>query len=175
MGDPRTRLKKKYEKPKQRWQKLRIDKEADLIKKYGFVNKREIWKMQSILRKWRQQARKLIASKGDQARIEKEQLISKLSKLGLVKKDAKLDDVLGLEINNLCDRRLQTIVFNKGLANSIKQARQFIVHGHISIKDKKIKSPNYLVPIDEEGLVMFSKGSKIAQEQLKKSGEKVGA
>jgi small subunit ribosomal protein S4 len=162
MGDPRTRLKKKYEKPKQRWQRTRINEEVELMHNYGFVCKKEIWKIQSVLRKIRQQVRKLIASKSEQARREREQLISKLIKLGLLKEGSKITDVLNLKINDFCERRLQTIVFRKGLANSIKQARQFITHGHISIRDKKITSPNYLVPVNEENLIMFSKNSKLS-------------
>ena len=48
------------------------------------------------------------------------------------------------------------------MASSLKQARQFIVHEHISVGDKIIKAPSYLVPLLEESNIQFAQGSVIA-------------
>ena len=38
----------------------------------------------------------------------------------------------------------------KKLANTPRQARQFIVHKHITIDDNKVNIPSYIVKTDEE-------------------------
>lgn len=154
MGDPR-RLKNKYARPRMPWKQARIEEERALMKEYGLKNKSEIWKLSSQMKRFADQAKKLIAATGPQAEKERMQLIQKLCRLGLVQKTAKLDDVLGLTLKNFLDRRLQTIVLKKGLATTPKQARQFIVHEHIAIANKKITSPSYLVLVDEEPKVSF--------------------
>lgn len=142
----------------------RIQEEAQLKKEYGYKNKKELWKVNSILRNFRGQARRLIPLTSDQANLEKKQLMTRLISLGLVKEDARIEDVLGLTITNLMERRLQSIVLRKKLANTIKQARQFITHGHISIGDKKVTSPSMIVKIGDEPLVSFSGNSELINE-----------
>jgi small subunit ribosomal protein S4 len=51
---------------------------------------------------------------------------------------------------------LQTIIFKKGLAKSMKQARQMIVHKHVLVNNKIISSPGYLVRVAEENNVEIS-------------------
>ncbi|MCH7902628.1 hypothetical protein IIC68_02645, partial [archaeon] len=58
--------------------------------------------------------------------------------------------ILSLTIKDVLERRLQTLIYRKKMASSLKQARQFIVHEHISVGDKIIKAPSYLVPLLEE-------------------------
>ncbi len=141
------RLRKKYEKPRKVWDKERIEEEEKIMKEYGLKRKKELWRCEAILRKYRRIARELVGKKDE----EKEKvLIQKLSKLGVLKENATLDDVLSLTVRDILERRLQTIVFRKGLCNSIKQARQLITHGHIKINGRKIVYPSYLVNKDEE-------------------------
>jgi small subunit ribosomal protein S4 len=82
--------------------------------------------------------------------------------MGLIKKSAQLDDILSLTSKDIMERRLQTLVHRKGLAKSMKQARQFITHGHIRIKDKMITVPSYVVKIDEEEHISFCPTSQLA-------------
>ena len=145
------RLKPKYSGPRHPWEKNRIEEEAKLKEKYAFKNKKELWKMKSILTNLRKQARSLIARKDTkQGKLEIKQLLDKCYRLGLLPKNSKLDDVLGLNIVDILERRLQTIVFKKNLSKTIKHARQLIVHGKVYVGDKKIVSPSKLVDINEE-------------------------
>jgi small subunit ribosomal protein S4 len=155
MGDPRKH-RAKYSTPKKAWEKERIDEEKELIKEYYFKNKTEIWKLTSKLRNFARQAKKLIPHKDEQAEKEKLQLLTKLKSLGLISEAGVLDDVLGISPRDLFNRRLQSLVFNRGLAKTMKQARQFIVHEHILVDGKKVTSPNYLVPVKEEGTISFA-------------------
>ncbi|HEX32811.1 MAG TPA: 30S ribosomal protein S4 [Candidatus Aenigmarchaeota archaeon] len=160
MGDPR-RLKKKYTGPGHPWQKARIEEEAKLKKEFGYVRKKEIWKIQSMLRNFRGIARRLIGARGKER--EREQLINRLIRLGLVEPGATLDDVLDLTIRDLSERRLQTIVYRKKMAASLKQARQLIVHKHIAVNGKVVTSPNYLVLKDD--VVEYAKSSPLRNEE----------
>lgn len=161
MGDIK-KLKKKYSKPGHPWQKIRIEEENTLVKQYGLKNKTEIWRMRSKLKTFSDQAKRLIAARGAQADLEKNQMMQRLARLGLLKENATLDEVLGLTINDVLNRRLQTIVFKKGFARSMRQARQFIAHEHVLVSNKKITSPSYLVSVIEESSITFSSKSSLS-------------
>lgn len=164
MGAPRKQ-RRKYETPTHPWQEERIEKEKEILRVYGLKNKREIWRMNSVLRRFKRQVKSLVTKESEQAKKEEKQLVSKLIKLGLIGKDAKLEDVLDLETKSILERRLQSMVFKKGLANSLKQARQFITHGHILVADKKISAPSYLVLKSEEDKIKFSSSSRLASTE----------
>lgn len=154
MGDPR-KLRKKYETPKHPWVLTKIISERPLVVDYGLKNKTEIWKSQSLLRKYAHQAKKLSNIKNEHFRRELQQLLSKLTKLGLLKQGADKEDVLSLNVRDILNRRLQTLTVKKGLAKTAKQARQLIVHGHIAINGQKVTIPSYLVQIDEENKISY--------------------
>ncbi|RLJ03043.1 MAG: 30S ribosomal protein S4 [Candidatus Aenigmatarchaeota archaeon] len=146
MGDIK-RQRKKYQTPKKPWDKKRIDMENELLKEYGLRRKREIWRSEAILRGIRKQAKELSAVE-DPEKMEK--LFERVKRLGLVGDNPTLDDLLELTVRDILERRLQTILFRKGLANTPKQARQFIVHKHVMVGEKKIRWPSFLVPKDLE-------------------------
>ncbi|MEM5790663.1 MAG: 30S ribosomal protein S4 [Candidatus Aenigmatarchaeota archaeon] len=144
------RLRKKYEKPRRVWDKERIEEEKNILREYGLRRKKELWRNEALLRKWRRIARELIGRKDEKKERE---LIQKLNKLGILSENASLDNVLGLTIRDILERRLQTMVLRKGFANSIKHARQLIVHGHVKIDGRKVLYPSYLVKKEEESKI----------------------
>ncbi|RLF48994.1 MAG: 30S ribosomal protein S4 [Thermoplasmata archaeon] len=167
MGDPKF-PRKKYERPSHPWEADRIKVERELVKKYGLKNKKEVWIAQSFLRNVRSQARALMARLryGDkQAEKEAKDLIGKLYRYGVLPDNATLDDVLSLDVNDVLKRRLQTVVYMKGLASSKRQARQFIVHGHIAIRGRRVTVPGYLVRRDEEDDIDYAYTSPLADEE----------
>lgn len=160
MGDPK-RVRKKYNTPQHPWESTRMEEEAVLIKEYGLKNKKEIWRLSSLMRKYTGNAKNLIASRTKQSEIETHQLLTKLQKLGLLQEGSRIEDVLGLNIRDFMERRLQSVVFKKGLARSMKQSRQFITHNHVKVNDKKISVPSYLVSKQEEQLINFAENSTL--------------
>jgi small subunit ribosomal protein S4 len=162
MGDPK-RQRRKFSKPSQRWNKERIEEETILITEYGLKNKEELWRTAAVLRNFTNQAKKLIAVKTEQAKKEEIQLLNRLKALGIIHTSV-VEDILGLTVRNILDRRLQSIVFKKGLAKSVKQARQFITHGHILINDKKITSPGHLLLKKDETNIGFAPRSSLFSE-----------
>ena len=149
MGDPRKQ-RKKFSKPGHPWQKERIETEKEISKQYGLRRKYEIWKMDSILKKFLHRAKTIIGERTLQSEMEKKQLLNRLYLLGLLKSDSKIEDVLNLTLKDIMERRLQTLVYRKKIAKTVLQSRQFITHEHIEVNGGKITAPSYLVSIEEE-------------------------
>lgn len=162
MGNPR-KLRATYESPVHPWQKERLETEKSLVQEYGLVNKKEIYKASSRLKRFKTIAKGLASKTSAYADKEKEELFSRLSRLNILH-DPSLDVVLGLPVESVLDRRLQSVVFKKGLARTVKQARQMIVHRHIAINNKVITSPGHLVTGDEENNITFYPGSGFSDE-----------
>ena len=162
MGDPK-RIRKKYETPRHPWRADVLAEELRLVGEYGLRNKRELWRAASKLRKYRAQARALFTVTGEKRRQEEEKLLKKLYRLGLLPENATLDDVLRLTVRDFLERRLQTIVYRLGLARTPYQARQFIVHGHVYVGDRKVRSPSYHVMRGEEDQVRLALPIKAQQ------------
>jgi small subunit ribosomal protein S4 len=167
MGDPKF-LRRTYDTPKHPWEAARMEEERKLLERYGLKNKRELWKAQSILRGFRGQARELQArlrTGGTQAQRETEQLLGRLTRLGVLAVGTPtLDDVLALTTEDVLRRRLETIVAARGLAPTADSARQWIVHGHFAIGDHRVTRPGYLVRLDEEGQLAYAPTSPYADE-----------
>src|SRR3989338_2496626 len=161
MGAPKKQ-KKKYSKPAHPWQKERILAEKELSKKYGLRRKYEIWKMNSILKNFSSQVKKLIPQKTAHAELERSQLLKKLTSLGLLDKNAKIADALSITLKDIMERRLQSLVYKKKLARNVRQARQFITHRHIMVGDNRMTAPSYIVPVEEENLIQFVPASSLS-------------
>ncbi|MBR9700793.1 30S ribosomal protein S4 [Candidatus Woesearchaeota archaeon] len=158
MGDTK-KLRKKYTTPMHPWNATRIRLEKDIMRKYGVGNKKEIWKMESVLKRFKDQAKRLLTRTDEQANRERKQLQERMVRLGLVKSGSSVDDILGLQLRDVMDRRLQTVVLRNRLARSIKHARQLITHEHVLVGGKKVTSPSYMVLASEEGSVSFASDS----------------
>lgn len=149
MGDPKKH-RKSYETPRHPWRRDQLEVELHLMGEYGLRNKRELWRYKTMLSEIRGIARSLLgASEAERARVEREYL-AKLSRMGVLAESASIDEILDLDIRDLLERRLQTIVFRRGLAKSLHQARQLVSHGHIAVAGKVVSVPGYLVKRDEE-------------------------
>ncbi|MCW4046892.1 MAG: 30S ribosomal protein S4 [Candidatus Bathyarchaeota archaeon] len=163
MGDPKKQ-RKKYETPRFRWRKDILQEELRLLGQYGLRNKHELWRHKTTLSKTRGIARSLIGKAPEERAKMENELLTKLKKLGILQETAVLDNVLDLSIEDLLERRLQTIVFRKGLARTIYQSRQLITHGHVTIGNRRVTIPGYMVSKEEENQIAYSPKSAIAKE-----------
>ena len=153
MGDPR-KSKKNYNRPRSIWTSDQISSELYVVGSYGLRNKRELWKSQTEIARIRNQARALLSLSIDVRHEKETQLLNYLSRLGLVSSGSSLDDVLNLKIEDILERRLQTIIMKKSNLKSPYQARQLVVHGHVSLGNRKINLPGYLVRKEEESQIL---------------------
>ena len=160
MGDPKKQ-RRKYETPRFPWRTDVLQSELRFLGQYGLRNKRELWRHETMLSRFREIARSLAGMPTEEREKLERQLLRRLNRLGILTETAVLDDVLDLSVENILERRLQTIVFRKGIAKSIHQARQLIGHGHIAISGQRVRSPSYLVLRDEEGKVGYASTSNL--------------
>ncbi len=161
MGDPKFPS-KHYNTPSHPWQKVRMEQESNLMHQYGLKNKKEIWRADTKVREMRRQARKLTATSTEtQAQKEKILLLAKLNRLGMLEQDSALEDVLRMNPENILDRRLQTQVYLQGLSSTVKQARQLIVHGHISVDGAITRVPGMTVTRLQEKNITYSPSSAL--------------
>jgi small subunit ribosomal protein S4 len=140
--------------------------ELEFLGKYGLRNKREFWKSRTLLANWRSLARQSRSLPKEQAIEVQQALIKKLDRLGIIGSEAAFEDVLLLTVEDALKRRLQTLVYEKGLASTIYQARQLITHGHIQVGNKKIDAPSYIVKRAEEDLIDYAPNSPLSKEKL---------
>ena len=164
MGEPKF-SRPRTQTPTHPWKQARIDEEHDLKERYGLKKvggMREIWREKSALRRHRNQAMKLIgrvdSTEGHYAK-EKEQLLNSLTKKGLLQTGADVGDVLEINVEHMLSRRLQSVVYYKGLAPSMRASRNLIVHGHICIGDQRMTVPGYHVLKEEEDSLQYSENS----------------
>jgi small subunit ribosomal protein S4 len=161
MGDPRKQ-RKKYDTPRFPWRTDIMQAELKLIGQYGLRNKHELWRNETILSKFRGNARSLIGKTPEERKKMEEELLTRLKRLGILSETAVLDDVLDLTIEDILERRLQTIVLRKGLAKTVQQARQLITHGHITLGGQRVRIPGHIVTKPEESQIDYVAQSSLA-------------
>lgn len=147
------------------YQKSRIEEENVLVKKYGLKNKKEIWKTLARINYFRKRAMALTKVSDEEQRV----FFSKLKNIGLDIKS--IPDVLALKIEDLLRRRLPSIVVYKGIANTVKQARQMVVHKRIRVHDKIIDSPSYIVPVYLEDKITIKEKAPKKSETFKSEND----
>lgn len=150
MGDHPKNSRKMWRRPKRPLNYDLLNEELYVLGTFGLKNKRELWKAHTELSRIRNQARSILALTQD-VRIKKEPTLMKsLTRIGLVKENSTLDDVLNLKVTDLLSRRLQTVIQKKASIKSPYFARQAVVHGHVMIGDRTVTIPSYTVDRDEE-------------------------
>jgi len=149
---------KRYSRPKRPFEKLRIEKEGEIRKKYGLKNKKEIWKADAKISVIREKAKRLISAEPEKQKA----LFEQLNKIGLNVKS--IGEVLALEKEDYLKRRLQTILVIKNLATTSKSARQLIIHRKVLINNKIVDRPSYIVPLELENKISLKIKEKPKEE-----------
>ena len=164
MGDPR-KPHKAFQTPRHPWRKDQLEEELHLVGDYGLRNKRELRRHETDLSQIRGIARTLLGQEEEaRAQLERQYLTS-LARRGILPESATVDNILDLNVKDLMERRLQTVVYRSSLAKSIHQARQFVIHGHISVAGDIVTVPSYVVHRDQESRIAFHQTSPLSNAQ----------
>merc|ERR1712080_806617 len=150
--------------PRRPFEKERLDAELKLIGQYGLKNKREIWRVRLALAKLRATARTLLTKdeKDPQRIFEGQALMRRMICYGILDEDKqRLDYVLGLKIENFMERRLQTLVFKRGLATSFHHARVLIRQRHIRVGRQIVNVPSFMVRVESQAHIEFALNSPL--------------
>lgn len=125
----------------------------------------------------RKQARTLLAATEAVRLREENKLLESLRRKGLIGESASLDDILSLTVEDVLARRLQTMVFKKGMALSPLHSRQLIVHGHVNVGGRRITIPGYDVGNKEEGSITLTGGTapKVPEQKAEPETQKAEA
>ncbi len=153
MGHPR-KFRKQFEAPKRQWDAARIKEERRLVEEYGLKNMRELWRMKTILRKIRREARRLQSGKGKNIEQRTALLLARVGRF-LVPEVKSLESVLALDTRSILERRLQTRVQRLHLASTLLQSRQFVAHGHVAVNGQRVTAPSYLVKFSEDNSISW--------------------
>ena len=85
-------------------------------------------------------------------------------------KASRSKGVTGEVLLQLCESRLDNIVYRLGISPSRSGARQLVSHGHIVVNDKIVNIPSFHVkPGDKVGVRLKSKSIYSIQESLQKN------
>ena len=57
----------------------------------------------------------------------------------------RMEGNTGEELLTFCERRLDNVVYRLGFANTRRQARQLVNHGHFTVNGNRVNIPSYLV------------------------------
>ena len=86
----------------------------------------------------------------------------------------KQSGITGQNLLRILESRLDNVVFRLGLANTRKEARQIVNHGHILVNGSKVDIPSYLVKAGDVVAVREkSKGSARIKEIVETNEKRI--
>jgi len=86
------------------------------------------------------------------------------------RKAAKSKGITGEVLLQLLERRLDNVVYRAGFASSLREARQWVRHGHFRVNSRKVDIPSFLV---KEGDVIEVKEKSREMVRLNEALEKL--
>ena len=85
---------------------------------------------------------------------------------------AKQAGITGQNLLQILESRLDNVVFRLGLANTRKEARQIVNHGHILVNGSKVDIPSYLVKPGDVVSVREKSKSSARMKEIVEANEK---
>ena len=88
-------------------------------------------------------------------------------------KASRMEGNTGEELLTFVERRLDNVVYRLGFANSRRQARQLVNHGHFTVNGKRVNIPSYQVkPGDVVAVCEKSRSTTKFKALLEENGKK---
>lgn len=121
-------------KPLIPYERLRSISELIIMNKYGIKNKREIWKNELFLSRIKKVAgtSTLQSQYNKESRVKRYSIIWFCFKFNIIKlNDTGKNLTVGINLNDILKRRLQTFVYQIGCARTMHESRILIMHRYI--------------------------------------------
>ena len=90
-------------------------------------------------------------------------------------KAARMPGNTGEELLSMLERRLDNVVFRMGLANTRREARQLVNHGHFTVNGNRVNIPSYLIKTGDVVAVCEKSVSNAFFKKLKEDDAFVAA
>ena len=87
---------------------------------------------------------------------------------GVYERALRKRGVTGETMLQMLEFRLDNVVFHLGFANTRAGARQFVTHGHIRVKGRKVNVPSYALKVND---VIEVKDSNVSRQMATKNLE----
>lgn len=161
---------KTYSTPKRSFSRPRLDAELKLCGEFGLRCKREIYRARYMLAKIRRTAGHLLTlDQNDPKRLfEGEALMRRLHILGILEESkTQLDYVLGLKVEDILKRRLQSVIHRNNTARSIHHSRVLIRQRHIQVGNQIVNVPSFLVRVSSEKFMKLADNSSLSPNDSK--------
>ena len=94
---------------------------------------------------------------------------------GYYDKAKKMQGVTGENLLGLLERRLDNVVYRLGLANTRRQARQLVRHGHFTVNGQRVDIPSAMVHANDVIAVSEKSQSNAFFKELKESSNALSA
>ena len=94
---------------------------------------------------------------------------------GYYDKAKKMQGVTGENLLGLLERRLDNVVYRLGLANTRRQARQLVRHGHFTVNGQRVDIPSAMVHVNDVIAVSEKSQSNAFFKELKESSNALSA
>ena len=93
----------------------------------------------------------------------------------LYEKAERMGGNTGEELLTFVERRLDNVVYRLGFANSRRQARQLVNHGHFTVNGNHVNIPSYLIKVGDVVAVSEKASSNAFFKKLKEDDAFVAA
>ncbi|KAK5782025.1 snoRNA-binding rRNA-processing protein IMP3 PWA37_002365 [Arxiozyma heterogenica] len=156
------------------WKQDQGHRDTQVMRTYHIQNREDYHKYNRICGDIRKLAHKLsLLSPTDPFRHKHEKLLlEKLYNMGILSTKSKISDLENkVTVSAICRRRLPVIMHRLKMAETIKDATEFIEQGHIRVGPNLINDPAYLVTRNMEDYVTWVDNSKIKKTVLKYRNE----
>ena len=90
-------------------------------------------------------------------------------------KAARAEGNTGEVLLTYCERRLDNVVYRLGFANTRRQARQLVNHGHFTVNGNHVNIPSYLIKVGDVVAVSEKASSNAFFKKLKEDDAFVAA
>ena len=90
-------------------------------------------------------------------------------------KAERMNGNTGANLLSLIERRLDNVVYRLGFANTRRQARQLVNHGHFTVNGNRVNIPSYLIKVGDVIAVSEKSASNAFFKKLKEDDAFVAA